>query len=131
MRNQAIRQTDYHLTYNTKYRKKVLVGVIAKKTEIIIRDIAKNYQCSIKNIKVMPDHIHLLISISPDKKVSDVVKNIKGASSYYLFREFPEIRKKLSKGHLWAPSYFIRSTSNVTIQTINRYISKQKEINVK
>lgn len=119
--------TDYHLTYNTKYRKKVLVGEISKRTAQIIKRIAAEKDCQIKEIKVMPDHVHLLISIPPQYKISEIIRQIKGASSYYLFREFPEIKTNLSKGHLWAPSYFVRATGNVTIGTIRKYIENQEK----
>jgi len=75
----------------------------------------------------MPDHVHLLISIPPQAKISDIVKHLKGVSSRYLFQEFPDIRTKLRKGHLWAPSYFVRATGNVTIGTIKRYIKEQEK----
>lgn len=120
-------QTDYHLTYNTKYRRKVLVGKIAERTNEIIEKIAAEKNCQVKEIRIMPDHIHLLISIPPQHKISEIVRQIKGASSYYLFRQFPEIKTKLRKGHLWAPSYFIRATGNVTIGTIKKYIREQKK----
>lgn len=120
-------QTDYHLTYNTKYRRKVLVGRIAEKTSEVIKKIAAEKNCQIGEIKIMPDHVHLLISIPPKDKISDIVKQIKGASSYYLFREFPEIRTKLRKGHLWTPSYFIRATGNVTMGTVRKYIKAQEK----
>lgn len=119
-------QTDYHITYNTKYRRKVLVEQITRKTEEIIRGIAIKRGCQIKEIKIMPDHVHLLISIPPQYKISEIVRQIKGASSYYLFREFPEIKTKLRKGHLWAPSYFVRATGDVTIGTIRKYIENQE-----
>lgn len=122
--------TDYHLTYNTKYRKKVLIGEIAERTNEIIEKIAIERSCQVKEIKVMPDHVHLLISIPPQYKISEIVRHIKGASSYYLFREFPEIRTKLRKGHLWAPSYFVRATGDVTIGTIRKYIENQEKKHV-
>lgn len=121
----TIHKTDYHLAFNTKYRKKVLVRDIAQNAKEIIENIASRNNCTVRELKVMPNHVHLLISIPPKVKISEIAQKLKGTSSYRLFREFPDLRKKLRKGHLWVPSYFVRATGNVTIGTVKRYIEKQ------
>lgn len=73
----------------------------------------------------MPEHVHLLMSIPPQKNIPDVVKKLKGTTSRQIFREFPELTKELWKGHLWAPSYFVRSIGNVTMGTVKKYIKEQ------
>jgi putative transposase len=122
----VIYRTDYHLVFNTKYRKGVLQGAIAKRTKEILETITTKRQWKIRELRIMPDHIHLLISIPPQEKIPDVVKQLKGTSSRYLFQEFPGLRTKLRKGHLWAPSYFVRAAGSVTMGTVKRYIREQE-----
>jgi putative transposase len=113
--------------FNTKYRKGVLQGEVAKRAKEILETVAVKREWTIRELRIMPDHIHMLISIPPQEKIPDVVKRLKGASSYYLFREFPDLKVKLRKGHLWAPSYFVRAAGNVTIGTIRKYIKEQEK----
>lgn len=125
--SEVIHRTNYHLAFNVKYRKRVLIGDIAAKAKEIIENIASKSGCKIQEIKIMPDHVHLLISIPPQVKISDVVKKLKGGSSRYLFQEFPQLKTELRKGHLWGASYFVRTTGNVTMGTVKKYIKEQKE----
>jgi len=123
----AVYKTDYHLVFNTKYRKSILQGKIAQKVEEIILAVASKKRWEIRELKIMPNHVHLLISIPPQEIVANAVKQIKGVSSRCLFMEFPELRKIFKHNHLWAPSYFVRTTGNVTMGTVKKYIQNQKE----
>ncbi len=121
----AVYQTDYHLVFHTKYQKKVLQGKIATTTREVLAKTAKQKGCLVNEITVMPEHVHMLISIPLQVKIPEIVKNLKGVTSYYLFRKFPNLRQEFWKGHLWAPSYFVRTSGNVTIGTIKKYIKEQ------
>lgn len=48
-----------------------------------------------------------------------VMKAVKGRTSYYLRREFPQLKKLPS---LWTNSYFVSTAGNVSSETIKRYI---------
>jgi len=55
------------------------------------------------------DHVCLFVSAHPKIAPSYIVKMVKGISARKLFLKFPEIKKKLWKGHLWNPSYYIET----------------------
>ena len=74
------------------------------------------------------DHIHLLISCSPQHYIPDMMKALKGVSARLLMKEFgSELKSKLRGGHLWNPSYFIATVSENTENQIREYIQSQKE----
>jgi len=122
----SVYEINYHLVFHIKYERKVLVGEIMLRLKDILRKISQEKSFQILEMEIMPDHVHLLLSLPPTKRIAEVVKNLKGISSRTLFTEFPELRKIFRKGHLWAPSYFVRTTGNVTMGTIRRYIREQK-----
>ena len=74
----------------------------------------------------MPDHIHLLVSCSPQHFLPGIVKVFKGNSARHLFMRFPELKNKLWDGHLWNPSYFVATVSENTTQQVTEYINSQK-----
>jgi len=59
------------------------------------------------------DHIHLLIDCSPQHYIPDMIKALKGVSARLLLKEFPELKQKLWGGHLWNPSYFVATVSQL------------------
>lgn len=46
-----------------------------------INYLADNYDVEIQSMKVMPDHVHLLVSFKPKLAPADVVKILKGSSA--------------------------------------------------
>jgi putative transposase len=63
----------YHIVWITKYRKKILKGDLAKRTRDIIRQVCEKYNIDIIRGNVSPDHIYILVSISPHYSVSKIV----------------------------------------------------------
>ena len=61
----AVYLTWYHLVWSTKYRRKVLTDSIAETAKAALLDICGKQGYEVRAIEVMPDHIHLFISIEP------------------------------------------------------------------
>ena len=76
--------------------------------------------------EVMPDHVHLLLCISPKESVTDVIARIKGRTSHDLRQEFPELSTKLPT--LWTRSKFVSTCGTVSLQTVLEYIQGQKGV---
>lgn len=53
--------------------------------------------------------------------------HLKGNAARWLFMENPELKKKLGGGHLWNPSYFVTTISDVSEEIITNYLNSQKE----
>ena len=51
---------------------------------------------------------------------------LKGISARRLFVEFPSLKSKLWKGHLWNPATYTETVGHVSESTILRYIEDQK-----
>ncbi len=82
----------------------------------------------VKGLEVMPDHIHLFISVPPARAVAIAVKLIKGASARVLFVRLPGLKKRLWGGHLWNPPYYVGTAGHVSSETIQRYIERQEKV---
>lgn len=80
---------------------------------------------SVPRMKAKPV-IHLLVECTPQHSISGMIKALKGVSARLLFKEFPEIKKRLWGGHLWNPSYFVATVSEHTEAQIRTYIQNQK-----
>ena len=116
----------YHLIWITKYRYRVLRGRVAERTRDLIRQICQSRDIVIVRGAVSPDHIHLLVSATPNLSPAKLVQYIKGRSSRRLQDEFEELRKRYWGQHLWARGYFCATVGAVDEDTIRRYIESQK-----
>ena len=116
---------EYHLVWVVKHRHAVLLDAIADSLKIILRDIAEQNGLEVVALEIMPDHVHVLLSASPQQAIPDFVKALKGASARRIFSAHPDLKKKLWGGHLWNPSYFVATVSEHTHAQIQKYIEEQ------
>ena len=115
-----------HLVFIPKYRKKILTGVVATTVRDLIRQICREIDVEIVSGKVAADHVHLFVSYPPHLSVSDMVKKIKGKSSYKMFSIMPNLRKTFWGRHCWSRGYLGVSTGNITDEMIREYIEQQE-----
>ena len=91
----------------------------------MFRDLAKQYECTIEEGHLCPDHVHIMISIPPKKSVSEVVGFLKGKSAIYMARNFMGKRKNYAGQGFWARGYHV-STVGRDEETIRKYIQNQE-----
>lgn len=113
---------NYHLIWCPKRRKRILANKIKDRLKDIIYQVAKEKQVEILALEIMPDHLHLFISVQPQLVIHKLIKMFKGRSSNILRKEFPELLRLPS---LWTKSYFISTAGNVSNATIQKYIEAQ------
>lgn len=117
---------QYHVVFTPKFRRKVLVDGIDIRLKELILEKQSEYQFSVLDMEVMPDHVHLLVSCNPKKGIYDIVNHIKGYTSHVLRNEFPALKKRIPT--LWTRSKFISSVGAVTLDVVKRYIEDQKNV---
>ena len=115
----------FHLVWITKYRKKVLVGLVAERIRELLRQICKANEVDIIKGHVSKDHIHLFVSVPPNISVSKLVQLLKGKSSYKMLQENRQLQKEFWGRHLWARGYFVATSGNITDEAIIEYIENQ------
>lgn len=118
---------QYHIVWCVKYRHKILTPEIENRLTEIINTIAEYENFQILECNTDKDHIHILISCSPQHYIPNIIQKLKGVSSRILMKEFGEVlKRKLWGGHLWNPSYFIATVSENTEEQVRKYIQNQK-----
>ena len=122
-----IYRIQYHIIWCVKYRRQVLKGSIENDLKKDLLTTADALGITIEEMECMPDHIHLLVSCSPQHFIPTIVKILKGNSARHLFMLHPELKDALYGGHLWNPSYFVATVSENTEAQIREYINSQKK----
>jgi putative transposase len=87
----------------------------------VFHELAQHKDSRIEEGHLMPDHMHMLISIPPKHAVSQVVGYIKGKSAIHMARVYGERKRNFSGQHFWARGYFV-STVGRDEATIRAYI---------
>ncbi len=120
-------ECKYHVVFIPKYRKKVIVGQIRRGLGDVLRTLAEQKESRIEEGHLMPDHVHMMISIPPKYAVSQVVGYIKRKSAIHIARRYAERKRNFVGQHFWARGYFV-STVGRDEEVIRGYIRHQKVV---
>jgi putative transposase len=115
----------YHVVFIPKYRRKALYTELRRHLGEVFRSLAGQKECRIEEGHVMPDHVHMLLSIPPKYSVAQVVGFIKGKSAIHVARTFMGRRKNYTGQHFWARGYYV-STVGRDDAVIREYIRTQE-----
>ncbi|MGF7058578.1 IS200/IS605 family transposase [Brassicibacter mesophilus] len=114
----------YHIVFAPKFRRKEIYG--KKKAEIgkILRQLCEWKEVQIIEANACPDHIHMLVSISPKMSVSSFVGYLKGKSSLMIFEKFADLKYRYGNRHFWCRGYYV-DTVGRNKKAIEEYIKSQ------
>ena len=111
-----------HGIWATKDRQPLISPKIEKIVFNLLKQQFTDSGCIIHTINGMPEHIHCLFLLNPQKSVSEIIKQIKGSSSHYLNQ------KKLTDYRFaWQTGYAAYSVSESLIPRVANYIRNQKQ----
>ena len=123
----AVYETLYHVVWSPKYRRDVWRGEVQQRVRELFADIAEQYDITLEEMEVSPDHSHLFCSFPPRDSIAPVVTRFKSVSARAILREFPRIKRRLWGGELWEDGSCARTVGDkVTAEVIRRYIQQHR-----
>ena len=118
-------ECKYHIVFIPKYRRKRLFGQIRRDLGEVFHRLARQKESLIEEGHVMPDHVHMMISIPPKYAVAQVVGYIKGKSAIHVARQFDGKSRNYVGQHFWARGYFASTVGRDEV-VIRNYIRHQE-----
>lgn len=116
----------YHIVFTPKYRRKIIFAQLRDSIKEILQSLCKYKGVEILKGHLMPDHIHMLVSIPPKISVSSFMGYLKGKSSLMIFDKHANLKYKFGNRKFWAEGYYV-STVGLNEATIKKYIQQQEK----
>jgi len=117
----------YHLVWATKQREPLITDDRVDVVRQSLAAIAVKHDVFVHAIGIMPDHVHLAVSIPPRYAVSDIVQKLKGLSS----RRIREGVVQPGDGFAWQPEYGALTFGEKSLADVIGYVTNQQEIHAK
>lgn len=111
-----------HAIWSTKDRLPFIEPSIEKRVYEFLNSQFRESGCPVRIINGMPDHIHCLFLLNPQKAITEIIKQVKGSSSHWINGE-QLIRDKFS----WQTGYAAYSVSESVLDKVYQYIVNQKQ----
>ena len=116
----------YHIIFTPKFRRKIIYNEIRVSLKEILTSLCKYKGVEIIEGHLMPDHIHMLVSIPPKISVSSFMGYLKGKSALMVFERHANLKYKFGNRHFWSEGYYV-STVGLNEATIAKYIREQEK----
>ena len=107
----------HHIVFTPKYRRKIIYNQYRSSLGEIFHRLCSYEGIEIIEGHLMPDHVHMLVSIPP--RIS--VGYLKGKSALMMFDKHVNLKNKFRNRHFWAEGYYV-STVGLNEATISKYI---------
>jgi len=99
----------YHVVFIPKCRRRTLYQELRRHLGEVFRKLALQKESKVEEGHLMPDHVHMLLSIPPKYAVSQVVGFIKGKSAIHVARVYGERKRNFVGQHFWARGFFVNT----------------------
>ena len=110
----------------TKYRYKMMQkDKIKVFCRVAIEEACKKHKIEILIIKVLEEHVHLIVDCPRILSDAQLMQIIKGLSAYILFRICPELRLRYPRGSFWNKGYFCDGCGS-DFERAYKYIENQE-----
>ena len=110
-----------HAIWATKERIPLINSTFEQQVYHYISEQLSEQGCPVRIINGMPDHVHCLFLLSPQKSIAEVIKQIKGSSSHYNNQN-----NFMSEKFAWQTGYAAYSVSESVVEKVFQYIKNQK-----
>ncbi|GIW05018.1 MAG: hypothetical protein KatS3mg059_1638 [Thermomicrobiales bacterium] len=110
----------YHLVWTTKNREPLLAGMSAEMVERCLRATCQKHHVAVHALFVMPDHVHLAVSVPPTLAIATLV-SLKGSSSHLLNYE-PALKQT---SFAWQAEYGALTFGERQLPDVVAYIENQ------
>ena len=119
-----------HAVWATKNRLPFIDQSIEQRVHNYMRQQLKDFGCPVRIINGMPDHVHCLFLLSPQKSIAEIIKQVKGSTSHWINQQEDLSQyclQKVGRAFAWQTGYAAFSVSESAGEKVYQYIRNQKQ----
>jgi len=117
-------ECKYQVIFVPKRRRRQLYGQLRRQLGVIFPALARQKECQSIEGHIMPNHVHMCLTIPPKYAVAQVLGFLKGKSAIAIARQFGGTERNCTGEHFWARGYTV-STVGFELEQVRAYIRKQ------
>jgi REP element-mobilizing transposase RayT len=119
---QSLSKVHLHLVFSVKNRAPLLSGAVRDALHAYLATALKHLGCHAILVNSMADHVHILFEIARSVSISQVVEDIKEASSKWLKTD-----STIPNDFAWQNGYGVFAVSVSKLEQVRNYVANQQE----
>ena len=112
----------YHIVFSTKDRRPLITPDYEPRLYEYLGGTIRQLGGVSLELNGTEDHIHLLTKLRPDRAVSEVLRELKSNATGWMHDVFPRL-----EDFSWQRGYGAFSVSQSRVESVRKYIERQKE----
>lgn len=124
--NHSKYECKYHVVFIPKRWSNLLYKELRRDLGEIFKELARRKECEIEEGHLLPDHVHMMISIPPKYAAALVIGFIKGKSAIHITRFYEGKKRNFVGQSFWARGYCV-STVGRDEEVVREYIRNQEK----
>jgi len=111
----------YHYVFRVKYNAPAITAAMAERLVDILERVCAERGYVLFAAAVMPDHVHLVLSLKPATAPAEAMRYIKGRLAHDLHKDMG------GGGSLWADGYYVEAVGTKNVFQVLHYVVRQEE----
>lgn len=111
-----------HITYSTKHREPIIPLDLLPDLFAYTGGICRDMHSPLLHAGGVADHVHLLVSLGKTAAVSDLMLNVKRATSSWIKNQQADVHS-----FAWQDGYFAFSVGHDDVPAVRAYLDRQAE----
>jgi putative transposase len=111
-----------HIIFSTKHREPLISRELQPRLLVYMGGVLRDEGNTLLAAGGMPDHVHLLASLSRQTSVAETVRLVKADSSGWVHKTYPAL-----SGFAWQNGYGAFSVSGSCLPAVKLYLAGQEE----
>lgn len=115
-----------HMVLVTRYRRPVLDAEILVEVRAAFASVLSAWRCQLIEFGAEADHVHALIDFHPAIAISELINNLKSASSKRVGNRYGvRLRRVYRQPGLWHRAYYVGSVGGASLEVVRKYVEAQ------
>ena len=115
---------NHHVVIATKGRMGVFTSEIGRALSEYWLKVAAARNFAIDQISMVPDHVHLLVRITPKMSIEECVLSLMNNGQHFIGKNFPQVLVELGLDQLWESSAYAGTCGEVTTALLKAWLSE-------
>jgi len=123
----AIFDLKHHLVFATKFRRAIFDSKLARALVNYWLRVAAKRQFALDEASVLPDHVHLLVRITPKMSIEECALLLMNNGQYFVGKYWPERLIEAGIDRLWQPSAYAGTCGELSTALRKRFLESEEE----
>jgi len=115
-------ELSHHFVFATRFRRGVFASTTGEALVKYWTNVAALRGFAIDQVTVLPDHVHLLVRITPKITVEEVALSLMNNGQYFVAKHFPLTLVEAKIDQLWQPSAYAGTCGEVTTALLKAFL---------